>query len=299
MIQPCGRFAPSPTGALHLGSLLAAVGSYLAARAAGGRWLLRIDDIDTPRVMPGAADRILRSLEAHGLRWDGEVLWQSGRADAYLAALEQLRGAGRLYPCACTRSELAAIARTGVDGPIYPGTCGTGLPPGRVARAWRLRVPAGGIAFHDAVRGSHRQDVAREVGDFVLQRADGLTAYQLATVVDDAFQSVTQVVRGADLLSSTPRQIVLQRCLGLPTPTYAHLPLLVDATGAKLGKQTAAPALDAARASDNLVRVLTALSLAPPRDLHGAMPARLLEWAQGEWSFARLAGQRAVALTPD
>jgi glutamyl-Q tRNA(Asp) synthetase len=299
MIQPCGRFAPSPTGALHLGSLLAAVGSYLAARAAGGHWLLRIDDLDKPRVVPGAADSILRSLEAHGLRWDGEVLWQSRRGDAYRAALDQLRGAGRLYACACTRSELAAIAGTGVDGPVYPGTCRAGVPPGRSARAWRLRVPEGDVAFDDAFQGRYRQAVAREVGDFVLQRADGLTAYQLATVVDDAFQGVTRVVRGADLLSSTPRQIMLQRCLGLATPAYAHLPLVVDATGAKLGKQTAAPALDAARASDNLLRVLTALSLAPPRDLHRATPAQVLDWAVGEWSFARLAGQRAVMLTVD
>lgn len=299
MTQPCGRFAPSPTGALHLGSLLAAVGSYLAARASGGRWLLRIDDLDTPRVVRGAAGGILRSLEAHGLLWDGEVLWQNRRGDAYRAALEQLRGDERLYPCACTRSELAAIARAGIDGPVYPGTCRAGLPPGRAARAWRLRVREDAIAFDDAVQGRHRQDVAREVGDFVLQRADGLTAYQLATVVDDAFQGVTQVVRGADLLSSTPRQIVLQRCLGLPTPAYAHLPLVVDASGAKLGKQTAAPALDAACAGDNLARVLTALSLVPPRDLRGAAPAQLLDWATGEWSFARLAGQRAVALTAE
>lgn len=294
-----GRFAPSPTGALHMGSLLAAVGSYLAARAAGGRWLLRIDDLDTPRVVAGAADGILRSLEAHGLRWDGEVLWQSRRGDAYRAALDQLRRDGHLYPCACTRSELAALARAGVDGSVYPGTCRAGVPAGRAARAWRLRVPEGDIAFHDAVQGHYRQDVAREVGDFVLQRADGLTAYQMATVVDDAFQGATQVVRGADLLSSTPRQILLQRCLGLPTPAYAHLPLLVDATGAKLGKQTAAPALDVDRASDNVCRVLIALSLAPPRDLHGAIPARLLEWAQSEWTFERLAGQRAITLTPD
>lgn len=298
-MKPSGRFAPSPTGALHLGSLLAAVGSYLAARATGGRWLLRIDDLDTPRVVAGAADGILRSLEAHGLFWDGEALWQSRRSDAYREALEQLRHAGHLYPCACTRSELAAIAHTGADGPVYPGVCLAGMPSGRAARAWRLRVPAGEVRFDDAVQGCVTQDVVREVGDFVLQRADGLTAYQLATVVDDAFQGVTQVVRGADLLSSTPRQILLQRCLGLPTPAYAHLPLLVDATGAKLGKQTAAPALDVDRASDNVCRVLTALSLDPPRDLRGAAPARLLEWAKNDWSFARLAGQRAVALTPD
>jgi glutamyl-Q tRNA(Asp) synthetase len=297
MAQPCGRFAPTPSGELHLGSLLAAVGSYLSARRVGGRWLLRIDDLDPPRVVPGAAAAIMRSLEAHGLPWDGEVLWQSRRTDAYHAALDQLRRAGLAFPCACTRRELAAVARAGVDGPVYPGTCRAGLPPGHGACAWRLRVPDADIGFQDAVQGDVCQNLAREVGDFVLQRADGLMAYQLATVVDDAFQGVTELVRGVDLLASTPRQIYLQRRLGLPQPAYAHLPLLVDRAGRKLGKQTRAASLDNTAASANLRSVLTALRVPPPADLHGAPPAELLRWAVAGWDPARLAGQVAIEAT--
>ena len=296
MAHACGRFAPTPSGELHLGSLLAAVGSYLAARHAGARWLLRMDDLDPPRVVPGAADAILRSLEAHGLLWDGEVVWQSRRGAAYRAALDRLRDAGLAYPCACTRRELAAIARAGVDGPVYPGTCRGGLPPGRAARAWRVPVPDADIGFHDLVQGDQRQNLAREVGDFVLQRADGLIAYQLATVVDDAFQGVTQVVRGVDLLTSTPRQIVLQRCLGLPQPGYAHLPLLVDGAGRKLGKQTGAAPLDPHAASENLRRILVALGLTPPADLHGAPPAELLRWATPRWDAAALPQRLAITV---
>lgn len=296
MAHTCGRFAPTPSGALHLGSLLAAVGSYVAARAADGRWLLRIDDLDPPRVAPGAADAILRSLEIHGLLWDGEVLYQSRRGEAYRAALEQLRAAGLTYACACTRRELAAIARAGVDGPVYPGTCRAGIAPGRPARALRVRVPDADVGFFDAVQGEYRHNLARAVGDFVLQRADGLIAYQLATVVDDAFQAVTQVVRGVDLLASTPRQIHLQQCLGLPQPDYAHLPLLVDRQGLKLGKQTGAGPLDDRHASANLRQVLAALQLPPPADLHGAPPAELLRWATAHWEPARLAGQTAIRI---
>ncbi len=294
MAQICGRFAPTPSGELHLGSLLAAVGGYLAARSLGGRWLLRIDDIDTPRVVPGAGDAIQRSLQAHGLLWDGDVLYQSRRGEAYRAALERLRAAGLTYPCACTRRELAAIARAGVDGPVYPGTCRAGIAPGRPARALRLRVPDADIGFVDAVQGHCRHNLAQAVGDFVLQRADGLIAYQLATVIDDAFQAVTQVVRGVDLLASTPRQIYLQQCLGLPQPDYAHLPLLVDGHGMKLGKQTGAGPLDDRRASDNLRQVLAALALPPPFDLLGAPPVELLRWATARWDPARLVGQTVI-----
>ncbi|WP_448508882.1 tRNA glutamyl-Q(34) synthetase GluQRS [Immundisolibacter sp.] len=297
MAQTCGRFAPSPSGALHLGSLLAAVGSYLAARHVGGRWLLRIDDLDPPRVAPGAIDAIQRSLQAHGLLWDGEVLYQSRCGEAYRAALERLRAAGLTYPCACTRRELAAIARAGVDGLVYPGTCRTGLASGRMARALRLRVPDAEIGFYDAVQGDYRQNLARAVGDFALQRADGLIAYQLAVVVDDAFQGVTQVVRGVDLLASTPRQIYLQQCLGLPQPDYAHLPLLVDRHGLKLSKQTGASPLDDTRVSDNLWQVLTALALPPLPELRGSPPAELLHWAVAHWEPIRLAGQAAVQVT--
>lgn len=296
MAQICGRFAPSPSGELHLGSLLAAVGSYLAARRLGGRWLLRIDDLDPPRVVPGAADAILRSLETHGLLWDGEVLYQSRRGEAYRAALEQLRAAGLIYPCACTRRELAASARAGVDGLVYPGTCRHGLAPGRTARALRLWVPDADFGFVDTVQGDYRHNLARAVGDFVLQRADGLIAYQLATVVDDAFQGITQVVRGVDLLASTPRQIYLQQCLGLPQPDHTHLPLLVDRHGAKLGKQTGAAALDNRRPGDNLRRALEALGLLAPPELDGAPPAELLRWASANWQMDQLAGKVAVQL---
>lgn len=293
MAQICGRFAPTPSGELHAGSLLAAVGSYLAARSLGGRWRLRIDDLDPPRVVPGAADAILRSLQAHGLLWDGDVLYQSQRGEAYRAALQRLRAAGLAYSCACTRRELAAIARAGVDGPVYPGTCRAGIAPGRPARALRLRVPDADIGFVDAVQGHCQHNLAQAVGDFVLQRADGLIAYQLATVLDDAFQAVTQVVRGVDLLTSTPRQIYLQQCLGLPQPDYAHLPLLVDRHGMKLGKQTGAAPLDDRHASDNLRRVLSALRLPPPAELLGAPAQALLQWAVAHWNPAALAGMHA------
>ncbi|MEW6313514.1 MAG: tRNA glutamyl-Q(34) synthetase GluQRS [Pseudomonadota bacterium] len=238
-----GRFAPSPTGPLHFGSLVAALGSYLEAKTRAGRWLLRIEDLDTPRVMPGAADAILRVLEAYGFEWDETVTYQSQRNDSYLAMLDALRSSGALYGCACSRREIEQVA----DGAlVYPGTCRSGLA-GRSARAWRVKtdlVDHGRVSFTDAVQGEFSQHLPHEVGDFVVLRADGLFAYQLAVVADDAAQGITDVVRGADLLDSTPRQIYLQRLLGLPTPRYAHLPLATNARGEKLGKQTLAPALD-------------------------------------------------------
>jgi len=239
-----GRFAPSPTGPLHFGSLVAALASWLDARRHGGRWLLRMEDLDPPREVPGAADAILRTLEAFGLTWDGPVLYQSTRQAAYEAALEQLRAAGLAYDCGCTRREVAEAGKPGLDGPIYPGTCRNGLPPGKSPRAVRVRSEADPIEFTDRQQGPIGQDVAREVGDFVIRRADGLYAYQLAAVVDDAFQGVTHVVRGADLLDSTPRQILLQRRLGLPTPAYLHHNLVLTPQGEKLSKQTHAPPVD-------------------------------------------------------
>jgi glutamyl-Q tRNA(Asp) synthetase len=226
-----GRFAPSPTGPLHLGSLMAAMGSYLEARAHGGRWLLRMEDLDPPREMPVAADGILRDLAALGFYWDGAILYQSSRGDAYETALDQLQREGHLFPCACTRSEIGDSAVTGIEGPVYPGTCQHGLAPGKTARALRVRVAAGDLGFEDALQGPIRQDLARDIGDFVVRRADGRHAYQLAVVVDDAWAGVTHVVRGADLLLSTPRQLHLQALLGLPRPTYTHLPVLMDVPG--------------------------------------------------------------------
>ena len=241
-----GRFAPSPTGPLHFGSLLAAVASYAAARAHHGIWLLRIEDVDRSRTVPGAAAAIERTLHAFGCDWDEPVVVQSTRHDAYTAALAQLDALGLVYACGCSRAEIAARARIGLDGPIYPGTCRAGLAPGRRARSLRLRTTAAPIHFVDGIQGKQGHAVAESIGDFVLRRADGFYAYQLAVVVDDAWQGITQVVRGADLLLSTPRQIALQRALGLPTPSYAHIPLLRDAQGRKLSKSLAAAPVDAA-----------------------------------------------------
>jgi glutamyl-Q tRNA(Asp) synthetase len=296
-----GRFAPSPTGPLHFGSLVAAVGSFCEARARGGRWLLRMEDVDAPRCVPGAAEDILRTLEGFGLGWDGEVVWQHRRLEAYRAALAGLAARGRVYGCACTRKEIAdsALARDG--GHIYPGTCRAGLPPGRAARAWRLWVPAGEVRFEDAVQGPVAEEVSRAVGDFVLRRADGLFAYQLAVVVDDAAAGVTHVVRGADLLDSTARQIILQDCLGLPRPGYAHLPVAVNAAGEKLSKQTRAAAVDPAAPGPALVAALDFLGQAPPPELARAGLAEIWQWALGAWRLERVPRRRTspAKLLPD
>lgn len=278
-LRPVGRFAPSPTGPLHFGSLVAAVGSYCLARRSGGEWRLRIEDLDTPRVVAGAADQILRSLEAFGFDWDGEVVWQSRCFAAYEAALERLRQAGLVFPCGCSRRELLASApHAGEEGPIYPGHCRDGLSSGSKPQAWRFRVPAETIVFNDGIYGQRSQPVAEEVGDFVLKRADGMYAYQLAVVVDDAAAGVTQVVRGADLLSSTPRQILLQRALGLPTPDYFHLPLVLAADGKKVSKRHGYSilAVDPAVA---LSAALVFLGHPPPLELRGAPARQLLAWA--------------------
>ena len=255
-----GRFAPSPTGPLHLGSLVAALGSWLLARRASGRWLVRMEDLDAVRVVPGVAEEILETLRAYGLEWDGEVVFQSQRIVFYEQALEALRERGAVYDCACSRAELrtAASAPAGRE-PVYPGTCSSGLPAGRVARAMRFRVPPGVTAFDDLLCGRVEENVAQETGDFVVRRADGVFAYQLAVVVDDAEQGVTQVVRGRDLLTSTPRQIALQRALGLGTPQYAHVPLAVNASGVKLSKRDGALPLDPAHVGETLALALRIL----------------------------------------
>jgi glutamyl-Q tRNA(Asp) synthetase len=291
-----GRFAPSPTGALHFGSLVAAVGSYVDARAHGGEWLLRIEDIDEPRTAPGAADAIMRTLAGFGFEWDGEVVVQSRRLDLYHAALVRLQLDGDVYPCACSRRDIAAAAtRVAVDGGlVYPGTCRAGLAAGKAARAWRLRVPDQTLCFVDRVQGEARQNLARDVGDFVLLRADGQYAYQLAVVVDDARQGVNAVVRGVDLLDSTLRQIWLQQRLGLPTPSYAHLPVAVNAAGEKLSKQTRAPAVDAAAGSTALAAAMRFLGHPPPAELHGAPVADFWRWAVSAWSISRVPAVRAI-----
>lgn len=296
-----GRFAPSPSGPLHFGSLVAALGSYLDARAERGEWLLRIEDVDQPRSVAGAADDIRRTLDAFGFEWDGEVVVQSRRLDFYHAALVRLQLAGDVYPCACSRREVADSATlASVDGGlVYPGTCRAGVQEGRAARAWRMRVPDGDaarLAWTDRVQGAQTQDLAREVGDFILLRADGQFAYQLAVVVDDALQGVTDVVRGADLLASTPRQIWLQHCLGYATPRYAHLPVACNAVGEKLSKQTLAPALALGQAAAQLVRALDFLGQKAPTALAAAPVATVWDWALAHWSFAAIPRQPSIPL---
>lgn len=291
-----GRFAPSPTGPLHFGSLVAAVGSYLDARCQGGEWLVRMEDVDGPRNVAGAAEVILATLEAFGFVWDGPVLWQSSRLDAYRAALDQLRAAGLAYGCACSRKEVADSAtHAAIDGGLaYPGTCRGGLPAGRSPRAWRLRVDGSETAFDDRLQGHVVQHLERDVGDFVLLRADGQFAYQLAVVVDDAAQGITDIVRGADLLASTPRQIWLQRCLGVATPRYAHLPVATNAAGEKLSKQTLAPGLSASQAASELVMALTFLGQGPEPALARASVTEVWAWALAHWRFVAIPRRGAI-----
>ena len=290
-----GRFAPSPTGPLHFGSLVAALGSWLDARAAGGRWLVRMEDLDRPRCVPGAADTILRQLECYGLVWDGEVLAQSSRDAAYESALQQLRESGAAYRCVCTRSQLSDAPRNAQGEKIYPGTCRDSVIDAHTPHAWRVCAPNDVIRFTDRVWGEITQSVATEVGDLVVKRADGLFAYQLAVVVDDAYQHITHIVRGADLLWNTPRQIALQRLLGLPTPRYAHLPLITNALGQKLSKQTRAPALPEHDQSWVLSEALNVLGQSPPTALLNAPPAELLVWAVAHWRIETVPMQSAIA----
>lgn len=291
-----GRFAPSPTGPLHFGSLVAALGSYLEARRRGGEWLLRIEDVDEPRCRPDAADGIRHTLAACGFAWDGEILVQSRRKDRYQEVLDRLRAGGHAYPCGCSRRELADSALASDGAHVYPGTCRDGLAPGKAARAWRLRVPDEILCFDDAVQGRQCQDLARQVGDFILRRADGYFAYQLAVVVDDADQGISDVVRGADLIDSTARQILLQRLLGLPTPAYVHLPVAVNAAGEKLSKQTRAAPIDAADPVPALVAALEFLGQAPPREL--ASVGEFWGWALRHWDLARVPRRRSLHVVP-
>lgn len=258
-----GRFAPTPSGPLHFGSLVAALGSYLDARCRSGEWRLRIEDVDPPRVAVGSVDAILRVLEACGFEWDGPVMYQSRRGEAYRAALESLRKLGLVYPCECSRQRLAGTGRRGVDGMVYAGTCrARHVQDGRSAQ--RFRVPDVRLTFEDALLGWVACDVASECGDIVLRRADGVYTYQLAVVVDDAEQGITHVVRGADLLTSTPRQIALQRALGLPMPVYAHLPVVLDSRGDKLSKQTLAPPVNSKQPLPALLAAAAFLGLDCP-----------------------------------
>lgn len=300
-----GRFAPSPTGPLHFGSLVAALASFLDARARGGRWLLRMEDLDPPREVPGAAHAILASLQAHALHWDGEVIYQSERGDAYRNALRNLDERGLLYPCYCSRRDVM------VNGGRYDGRCRTRTLPGQALAALaegppaslRVRTSAPSpaipqpsaantpinscIRFDDLILGPQQVELA-DRGDFILLRKDGYFAYQLAVVVDDADQGISHVLRGRDLLSSTAAQIYLFRLLGLAEPRYGHLPLVTDAHGQKLSKQQGAPALDDSRATDNLLRALRFLGQTPPAGEQARRPEQVLSWASAHWQPERI-----------
>ncbi|MHB8428595.1 MAG: tRNA glutamyl-Q(34) synthetase GluQRS [Acidiferrobacterales bacterium] len=291
-----GRFAPSPTGPLHFGSLVTATGSFLQARSRGGEWMVRIEDLDAPRTVAGAADGILRTLEALGLSWDGAISYQSRNGAAYRDALARLEAGGALYGCSCTRSEIADSSVRGIDGPVYPGTCRDAR---RAGPTLRVRTGDSEFAFFDLIQGEVRCALAREIGDFVVRRADGLHAYQLAVTVDDATQGVTEVVRGADLLFSTPRQIYLQRLLGLPTPGYAHLPLALDRHGKKLGKQTRAAAISAHDPVPVLVAALRFLGQQPPDELRDSDLDSFWHWAIDHWHAPQVPPEASPVDDPD
>jgi len=296
-----GRFAPSPTGPLHFGSLVAAIASFCDARAAGGQWLVRIEDVDVPRSRPGAESAILAALERYGLAWDGEVMRQSERTERYAAALDRLRGNGDVYECACSRRELESVAIGPGGESVYPGTCRNGIPADRRERPQRaLRVCVGSarIEYRDRLQGPQAQDLARDVGDFVVRRADGLHAYQLAVVVDDALQEITHVVRGADLLASTARQIFLQRLLGYPPPSYLHVPIAVNGAGEKLAKQTGAAPLP----EDPLPTLIAAWRFLGQRVPDGSeapdSTGDFWPWAIATWNPARLPPTAMLPASP-
>ena len=283
-----GRFAPSPTGPLHFGSLIAALGSYLDAKHNNGLWLVRMEDLDSPRNVPGAADSILHTLEAFGLHWDESIIYQKNRTSNYETALRKLHAIGKTYLCGCTRKEIADSTLLGIEGQVYPGTCRNGLPKGRKGRAWRVLTNALAIEFDDMLHGHTTQQLEKDIGDFVVKRADGLFAYQLAVVVDDAFQRITHVVRGADLLSSTPRQIYLQHLLNLPTPNYLHLPVVTNSQGEKLSKQTLAKPVDSTLPSELLHSALQFMQQNAPKELSDYDVTSILNWAVTNWNYKAL-----------
>jgi glutamyl-Q tRNA(Asp) synthetase len=290
-----GRFAPSPTGALHTGSLVAAVGSYLMAKRSGGRWLLRLDDLDRQRQLSGMADDIMRTLEAFGLLWDGEVSRQSRHLEEYLRTFDALQRMGVIYPCCCSRKEItrsASAPHHDDDGIPYSGTCSGGIKAGSVVRSWRVRVPDGEVCFDDLRKGRLCQALPEVSGDFAVRRGDGEFAYQLAVVVDDYLTGVNQVVRGDDLLSSTPRQIFLQRLLGFPRPVYCHLPLVAGPGGAKLSKRDNLISHHlgnvAGRERALLFDALRFLGQNPPPELAGSPCGKILEWGVAHFELRLL-----------
>lgn len=294
-----GRFAPTPSGPLHFGSMVAAIGSFLDARAHGGAWGLRIDDVDPLRVAEGAVDSILRCLESFALQWDGPVVLQSRRGDAYHAALHRLHQAGVTFACACSRKQIGEEGIAGLEGAVYPGTCRDGLPQGRAARAQRVRVNDSPIGFEDALQGWIEQELARDIGDFVLYRADRVYSYHLVCAVDDAEEGITDIVRGADLIDSTPRQIYLQQLLGLLQPAYLHLPVAVNQQGEKLSKQTLAQPVEPQHPWKTIDAVLRFLGLMLPGEYARAGATDCLQWAAANWRREALPRRRALPAPAD
>jgi glutamyl-Q tRNA(Asp) synthetase len=293
-----GRFAPSPTGPLHFGSLVAAVASYCDARKNNGKWLVRMEDLDRPRTVKGAADTILHQLESFGFEWDGPVLYQSQRDSFYNEALEKLKDRQLIYRCTCTRKEIAdSSTNMGIEGAIYPRTCLQQPIKPNAAIAWRIKTDDSNISFDDAIQGRISQTLNTDIGDFILKRADGLFAYQLAVVVDDAAQGVTNIVRGADLMDSTPRQIYLQRQLAYPTPQYAHVPVVSNLAGEKLSKQTLAPALNDKHAHHLLFDALKFLGQQAPDSIKNATLDEMWRWAVDHWQLSLVPKSRHIIVT--
>jgi glutamyl-Q tRNA(Asp) synthetase len=292
-----GRFAPSPTGPLHFGSLVAAVASYCEAKTNQGKWLLRIEDLDKPREAKGAANTILRQLEAYGFEWDDNVLYQSQRSNYYADVLATLSNSDLIYPCTCTRKEIADSSNNiGIEGVIYPGTCLNQPIKVNVPQAWRIKTSLQTISFNDAIQGKISQNIRQDIGDFILKRADCLFAYQLAVVVDDAAQGITHIVRGADLLDSTPRQIYLQQILNYPQPSYAHVPVVCNEAGEKLSKQTLASPLDTSKTEINLIQALNFLGQAVPKNLANEDKNTIWLWAYDNWQLSKISKTKSLQL---
>ena len=287
-----GRFAPSPTGPLHFGSLVAAVVSYLQALVADGEWLLRIEDIDPPREPAGAAEQIIDALSIHGFRWSGDILFQRHNLQRFEAVAESLFQRGLAFACTCSRQTVRATARTGPVGPIYPGTCRDKTFDSRKSHAIRMRTANQHVSFEDRLQGHIDCSLDEDIGDFIIRRKDGLIAYSLAVVLDDHDQGITEIVRGIDLLHFTPAQIHLQRVLGLNTPAYMHVPIAVTQEGDKLSKQTGAPALDNQTPVENLFRCLDALGQRPPSSLRTSSVDAIRAWAANNWRPENLANCR-------
>ncbi|MDB3967151.1 tRNA glutamyl-Q(34) synthetase GluQRS [Porticoccaceae bacterium] len=291
-LSSIARFAPSPTGPLHFGSLVTALASFLDARQRLGQWLVRIEDLDPPREVAGASDQILRQLESHGLCWDGTVLYQSTRLEAYAAALESLLASELVYHCRCNRQRIQSL------GGIYDGHCSELQLPSNDCAA-RLRVNDTRLSFNDQIIGQYQQNLKTELGDFVVRRRDGLFSYQLAVVVDDEFQAISHIMRGADLLESTPRQIYLQQCLGYKTPDYAHLPLALNAQGQKLSKQNQALELPEGNESEHLWAALHWLQQSPPEQLQRQSVAKILAWGIEHWAVKTVTDHLQDSLAPE